>query len=349
MTLLTDGLLIKPYALQYYNVTYDPFTIALINVMNGTIKCRGYLAHFTQYFPPHLFGTPYAYAESTLCGLTPRTTIDGYQASCHNDSRTFCNRSSLCISATRIRDGFLNCEDGEDEQLQDRTACATVQRHRFRCSNEEETCLVVSALADATERCLETTEPSSRGIQAIMLTTQCTSQAKTDCPLLRRLIAASWNHSLYYSSDLQSSQLKKIPFRSFCDTFRSLCQQITHLRIDLELVEKIEERLQPLTFALILSSCPKLAELEFVQYIWEFWCAKSSFSFLLNAFQSATLTRLKITVTGFVDCLLLLDGRCESLSTLIIHVNDIYDPVMDIGSKASPTSRSSQGGSSFRF
>ena len=220
MTLLTDGLLIKPYALQYYNVTYDPFAIALINVMNGTIKCRGYLAHFTQYFPPHLFGTPYAYAESTLCGLTPRTTIDGYQASCHNDSRTFCNRSSLCISATRIRDGFLNCEDGEDEQLQDRTACATVQRHRFRCSNEEETCLVVSALADATERCLETTEPSSRGIQAIMLTTQCTSQAKTDCPLLRRLIAASWNHSLYYSSDLQSSQLKKIPFRSFCDTFQ---------------------------------------------------------------------------------------------------------------------------------
>ena len=125
-------------------------------------------------------------------------------------------------------------------------------------------------------------------------------------------------------------------------TFRSLCNQITHLRIDVELVDELKDRLQWETFALILSSCPKLLELEFVQYIWEFCSVNSSFSFLFNAFQSATLTHLKLAVSGFVDCLLLLDGRCESLSTLIIHVNDIYDPVMDIGSKASLTNLCSQ-------
>jgi hypothetical protein len=117
---------------------------------------------------------------------------------------------------------------------------------------------------------------------------------------------------------------------------------ITHLRIDVELVEDVEDRFQSQTFALILSSCSKLLELEFVQYIWDFFWMKSSFCFFLNAFQSGTLTRLTLTVGGFVDCLLLLDGRCESLSTLIIHMNDVSHPVMDIGSKASPTSRSSQ-------
>ena len=117
---------------------------------------------------------------------------------------------------------------------------------------------------------------------------------------------------------------------------------MTHLRIDVELVVDVEESFQLQTFALILSSCPKLFELEFAQYIVEFISVKSSFSFLRSAFQSATLTSLKLTVGGFIDCLLLLDGRCESLSTLIIHVNDIYDPLIDIGHRVSPTSRSSQ-------
>lgn len=124
--------------------------------------------------------------------------------------------------------------------------------------------------------------------------------------------------------------------------FRSLCQQITHLRIDVELVEDTEAKFQSKTFALIFSSCPRLLDLEFDQYIVDFFSVDSSFCLFHSTFHSATLTRLKVTVGSFIDCLLLLDGRCESLSTLIIHVNDIFDPVIDIGSKASPPSRSSQ-------
>ena len=131
--------------------------------------------------------------------------------------------------------------------------------------------------------------------------------------------------------------------------FRSLCKQITHLRIDVELTDGVEDIFPWQTFALILSSCPTLLELEFAQYIWGFCAVKTRICFLFNTFQSATLTRLKLTVGGFIDCLLLLDGRCESLSTLIIHVEDIYDPLIDIGSKASAHSRSSQCWSSFPF
>jgi len=50
---------------------------------------------------------------------------------------------------------------------------------------------------------------------------------------------------------------------------------------------------------------------------------------------SSTLIQLKIKVTNFADCLYLLDGRLDSLSTLIIYVGEIFDPRKDIGSKVS--------------
>jgi hypothetical protein len=40
---------------------------------------------------------------------------------------------------------------------------------------------------------------------------------------------------------------------------------------------------------------------------------------------SSTLVKLKINVVNFLDILLLLDGRFDSLSTLIITVRHIYD------------------------
>jgi len=50
---------------------------------------------------------------------------------------------------------------------------------------------------------------------------------------------------------------------------------------------------------------------------------------------SSTLIKLKINVVSLVDCLYLLDGRLDSLSTLIINVEQIFDPIVDIGSRVS--------------
>ncbi|CAF3627492.1 unnamed protein product [Rotaria socialis] len=48
---------------------------------------------------------------------------------------------------------------------------------------------------------------------------------------------------------------------------------------------------------------------------------------------SSTLIRLKINVASLVDCLYLLDGRLDSLSTLVINVGQILDPILDVGSR----------------
>jgi hypothetical protein len=45
---------------------------------------------------------------------------------------------------------------------------------------------------------------------------------------------------------------------------------------------------------------------------------------------SSTLIKLKINVETFADCLYLLDGPLICLSTLIINVSSIFDPLLDI-------------------
>lgn len=87
------------------------------------------------------------------------------------------------------------------------------------------------------------------------------------------------------------------------------------------------------TFALILSLCDKLIDLEFDEHISDNMTFSPQLYLLSINFLSTTLTKLKITVTCFHDCLYLLDGRLESLSTLIINVEHIFDLMMDIGNK----------------
>ena len=50
---------------------------------------------------------------------------------------------------------------------------------------------------------------------------------------------------------------------------------------------------------------------------------------------SSTLMKLKINVVNFADCLLLLDGRFECLSILIINVFSIFDRIGHIGGRVS--------------
>jgi hypothetical protein len=48
--------------------------------------------------------------------------------------------------------------------------------------------------------------------------------------------------------------------------------------------------------------------------------------------------KLKINVASFADCLLLLDGRLDYLSTLIINVDQIFPVGLNIGGIVSITS-----------
>ena len=157
----------------------------------------------------------------------------GYDRHCHNDSRTFnnrsnhwinvCNLSSTCISAYRINDGLDNCQIGEDERHKNELvsqSCSNVRHHRFRCSLSRATCLSAPTLTDLINRCGEANDELSKGIQVGVSLTKCNEQFKAQCPFLRRLIKASWNSTNNADAAVERLSVKKLRFRSYCDTFQ---------------------------------------------------------------------------------------------------------------------------------
>ena len=234
-----NGAILSSYILQYYNVTYDPFTLAWFTEVNGTIKCRTGLVNFAHRLPNPLPFEVNPYIEYELCERMPTDSNfsnQGYHRFCHNDSKTFsnssyhwidvCRLSKRCISAYRIVDGFDDCDRVDDEgrasQLVEQSCSNRIRRHRFRCSVEQPTCYYVTALDSLARHCSSTNDTFAKVVQATIPTIKCNSRSKSDCHILRRSIEASWTSHLHNRTDLQEFYVKKVPFRSYCDTFHDL-------------------------------------------------------------------------------------------------------------------------------
>jgi hypothetical protein len=109
-----------------------------------------------------------------------------------------------------------------------------------------------------------------------------------------------------------------------------LSQQITHLNIDIKNANKESFQITSKIFVLILSLCKKLIELNFCDLFFErkHWNLISCLT--ATSLTSSTLTKLQINLQTFTQCLFLLDGNFECLTTLIIHVELIYYPIRRI-------------------
>lgn len=130
-------------------------------------------------------------------------------------------------------------------------------------------------------------------------------------------------------SDVCLGILDDLVLRSF------LFKQITHLSIGLEQRKENKARVVTSIFPLILSLCDNLIDLNFGDMFPIQKFLTPTFYLQTKQFRSSTLTTLKINVENFADCLLLLDGRLESLSTLMINISFIFEPIIDIGQRVS--------------
>ncbi|CAM4808371.1 unnamed protein product [Rotaria magnacalcarata] len=227
-----NGGLLAPFIFGYYNETFRPSLIAAKWKVNGSIKCRGYLAQllsqtdgngvlYSSYYPGSL-------CKSQLNG--PEESKKGYDEFCHNSSRTFnnhsyhfidaCPRTNSCISAYRINDGFGNCFSDDEKQpnaLVTRS-CVNVRNHRFRCSIDQATCLYANMLGDSHSACFNQHDEYWMDTSILISQITCNEQFKTGCSILRQYIEASWN-STSINNDQLNTFWKKIPFRSYCDTY----------------------------------------------------------------------------------------------------------------------------------
>ncbi len=105
---------------------------------------------------------------------------------------------------------------------------------------------------------------------------------------------------------------------------RLLTDQITQLNVNTYVeITETSDRNELNMFPMILSICKRLCDLIFNQRILDKKLLVSIFNLPTTSCISSTLTKLNIHVNTFDDCLYLLDGRLECLSTLIIDIHTI--------------------------
>ena len=114
-----------------------------------------------------------------------------------------------------------------------------------------------------------------------------------------------------------------------------LSKQITHLSIDITKTAENDPIVAAKIFSSILSLCKRLIVLNFCDIFPTRKCWPILFHLPTPSYMSSTLVKLKINVASFFDCLYLLDGHFDCLSTLIINVADVYNPVIDLGRSVS--------------
>ena len=104
---------------------------------------------------------------------------------------------------------------------------------------------------------------------------------------------------------------------------RLLRDQITELRIDNYVyIDKTTNRHRFEVIGMILSVSKQLSHLIFGEYILD---NMRDFNLPDRSCTSSTLTTLNIAVHSFGDCLYLLDGRLECLSTVIMKITGTVD------------------------
>ena len=226
------GRILAPYAMVSYNEKRNwTRRIPDYLLLNGTIKCRGYMINVSTWIP-YQSEVHLGSLENLLCTPKPAGTVlseVGYDQFCYNGSRTFnnhfynfydiCQNSKECVSAYRIRDASKDCHDGLDEEPTSfaSTTCLNVQRHRFRCSNTHPSCLPVSALYNLFDRCRFYTRDFSVEIYNKLSKSSCTLESKEECAFIRNYLESAAKNGTGNSSYAQG--VGSISFRSYCDTF----------------------------------------------------------------------------------------------------------------------------------
>ncbi|CAF4281385.1 unnamed protein product [Rotaria sp. Silwood2] len=117
----------------------------------------------------------------------------------------------------------------------------------------------------------------------------------------------------------------------FC---RVLSDQITHLKVEIKggIIVKLSNGNEPNLFTLILFLCKHLKDLTIDQLFGGRSVTDSTFNLTSMCPVSLTLTKMKINVNTFDDCLYILNGHFECLSTLIIDIYKISDSSSNIDS-----------------
>ncbi|CAF1660581.1 unnamed protein product, partial [Rotaria sp. Silwood1] len=219
---------------------------------SGEILCRGYefVSDSQEMFGLSPIAVVLRDINERLCTLhNNRNYFSSFQHDkfCWNESLTFngrpyavalevCRSRGSCMSQYRIRDGSVDCHDGQDElELFEKGYCTgNAGRHRFRCFNGEHNCLPLHGMGNTHDECSNMFDELWYGtVNIITKDGYCGKQDITACKALREYIKMSStnitvsNYSLEHSES--SISLTNIAFRRYCDSFWDMDAQADEL------------------------------------------------------------------------------------------------------------------------
>jgi hypothetical protein len=233
----------------FYNLS-DSANIGSVNVfrLDGNLRCRGFYQILAIYVPIDIRDLLSVGPDinSILCDpeISPLNDRDfesplQYNKFCWNDSFTFnsrpyavypdaCHNGGQCISQYRIRDGYddcVNCEDEDEDRVFEKNYCTeSVGRHHFQCFRNESKCLTLYSMGTGIGRCSNNYDEfwydSGLSLQEIG---KCNADDHSDCGRWKDYITqSSLKNFIHNSSDPNieaTSTMKRISFRSYCDSF----------------------------------------------------------------------------------------------------------------------------------
>jgi hypothetical protein len=233
------GPLIRPHVFTYYNWTHGFKNKIPQFFLIGGIRCRGYYGSFDQLqaFPmpltDHLVHLPDwdVYFCSMYGIIRNKSSPLKYDNDCWKNSRTFnnhsyafhdvCNLLLQCISQYRINDGIPDCVEHDDEGyfIENKDLCSRVRKHRFQCSLEQPTCLTIMRVGNAISHCSNQYDQYLYGHEPAISKFFCGKDNLANCQFLKEYIK---NSTLIFNTNTHSTEyqhLKRIPFRSYCNSF----------------------------------------------------------------------------------------------------------------------------------
>ena len=229
---------IRPFIKTYYDWNRDEWLSKTPDhfIAEGSLKCRGFHAtingselNYTIYL---IDRTMIDFRVCTEIRVHRNVTSSlKYDQSCWNNSLTFRNRSYAyfnicqvsreCISQYRIRDGYQQCgdEQDEDKMLLYHNFCFNLRKHRLQCSLKQDQCLFVYKLGNSYDDCENAYDERFYGTGSPITEVTCNNRNEVGCSLIRDYIGNMSTASSTTDITSVARKYQRIPFRSHCNSF----------------------------------------------------------------------------------------------------------------------------------
>ena len=188
-------------------------------IFDGNINCIGYKARsnsqeirfdwktFDSYYPSDVL---FCNNDKTLKTFNSHIAKD-----CWNKTKQsfLCENSYKCISKHRLRNGYEDCKQSEDEDTNQQ--CYMTKQNRFICDEQSPTCLTTYFFRGLLEKCEQGSDRYVKQLKIDLSQYTCTTPNSFECNLLKNYMKSPSSLQTIYNNSV-------LIFRYYCNNIWEL-------------------------------------------------------------------------------------------------------------------------------